>query len=129
MEQPKNKAILVTYLERNKVLKISESNETGDVEFLEEEFRKEFKIVSNVSVNVTFQRYDSDWGEYVDLDEDSKLAHKDKLKAIVSPSLTAPSTDSSEAIIHGGMPSSDSEDDFLVGSQKHLNVIRDSPDE
>lgn len=89
----------MTYLERNKVLKIPESNKTGDVEFLEKEFRKEFKFHSNVSLNVTFQCFDSDWGEYVDLDEDCTLVHKDKLKAVVSPLLTTPSTDSCEVIM------------------------------
>ena len=63
------------------------------------EFRKEFKFHSNVSLNVTFQRFDSDWGEYVDLDEDCTLVHKDKLKAVVSPLLTTPSTDSCEVIM------------------------------
>jgi len=63
MEQTKTKSILVTYLERNKVLKIPESNKTGNVEFMEKEFRKEFKFHSNVSLNVIFQRFDSDWGE------------------------------------------------------------------
>jgi len=35
----------------------------------------------------------------VDLDGDCTLVHKDKLKAVVSPLLTTPSTDSCEVIM------------------------------
>ena len=91
MEEPKTKSVLVTYLERNKVLKIPESNESGELKFLTEEFRKQFKFASNVSLVITFQRYDNDWGEYVELDDECTLLHKDKLKAVVTPVLTTPS--------------------------------------
>ena len=55
MEEPKTKSVLVTYLERNKVLKIADSNDSSDVKRLEEEFRKEFKFDSNVRLIITFQ--------------------------------------------------------------------------
>ena len=83
------KSILVTYLERNKIFTLP--NSSDGLSLLEEKFRKEFKFESNVSLEITFQRLhvDEDWGEiYIDLDGDSTLNHKDKLKAVVAPVLT-----------------------------------------
>ena len=37
---------------------------------------------------VTFQRFDNEWNEYVDLEEDEVINDKDKLKVVVSPSLS-----------------------------------------
>lgn len=96
MEEPKTKSVLVTYLERNKILKIPVSSKTGELKFLEKEFRNEFKFESNVNLLITFQRFDGEWDEYVDLDEDCALAHKDKLKAVVSPMLITPPNEISE---------------------------------
>ena len=89
MAIPKSKSILVSYLERNKILKIPDSTD-GDVTFLEREFKKEFKFGSNVNLLVTFQRYDSEWGEYVDLDDEYSLGNKEKLKAVVTPVVVTP---------------------------------------
>lgn len=64
---------------------------------LEEQFRKEFKFNSNISLEITFQwlHVDEDWGKiYIDLDGDSTLKHKDKLKAVVAPVLTTPKNSS-----------------------------------
>lgn len=74
-----NKSILVTYLDRNKIIQLSSSNvEKTDLTMLEERFRKDFKFVG---VEITFQRLQV--GEiYIDLDEDSILYHKDRLKAM-----------------------------------------------
>ena len=83
------KSVLVTYQERNKVLKVPEE---GDLKVLEGEFRKVFKIESDARLVVTFQRYDTDWGEYVDLEEECTLQHKDKIKAVVN-SVVTPSTE------------------------------------
>jgi hypothetical protein len=96
MEEPKTKSVLVTYLERNKVLKIADSNDSSDVKRLEGEFRKEFKFDSNVRLIITFQRYDRDWEEFVDLDDECTLLNKDKLKAVVTPLLATPTTEISE---------------------------------
>ncbi len=78
------KSVLVSFQERNKVLKLFED---GDLKVLEKEFRKAFKLDSEASL-VTFQRYDTDWGEYVDLDDECTLQHKDKVKAVVSSVVT-----------------------------------------
>lgn len=86
------KTVLVTYLECNKIFTFPSSGDgRSDLTVLEEQFRKEFKFDSNVSLEITFQRLqvDCDWGEiYIDLDHDSTLNHKDKLKAVVTPVLT-----------------------------------------
>ena len=101
------KSILVTYLERNKIFTLlprRSGDAASDVTILEELFRKEFKFDSNVSLEITFQRLqvDSDWGEiYIDLDDDSTLNHKDKLKAVVTPVLTMPKNSSEvRAVYH-----------------------------
>lgn len=89
MEEPKTKSVsLVTYLERNKI-KIPVSSKKSFA-------RKFFKFESNVNLLITFQCFDGEWDEYVDLDEDCALAHKDKLKAVVSPMLTTPPNEISE---------------------------------
>ena len=82
------KAVLVSYLERQKVLKI-DAHKISDVKFLALEFRKQFAFNSNVNL-VTFQRFDSEWGEYVELESDDEIEHKDKLKAVVTPFLVTP---------------------------------------
>ena len=101
------KSILVTYLERNKIFTLlprRSDDGASDVTILEELFRKEFKFDSNVTLEITFQRLqvDSDWGEiYIDLDDDSTLNHKDKLKAVVTPVLTTPKNSSEvRAVYH-----------------------------
>ena len=64
----------------------------SDLKFLTEEFRREFKFDSNIDLVVTFQRFDSEWGEYIDLEADCSVCHKDKLKVIVTPLLVTPAT-------------------------------------
>ena len=96
MEDQQTKSILVTYLERNKVLKIpsldANITKVSDIILLMDDFKKEFKFDCNVRLEITFQKFDSEWGEYVDLDEGSTLEHKDKLNAVVTPMLTTPSS-------------------------------------
>ena len=79
------KSVLVTYLERNKVLCIESLNDEEDLKILEGEFRQQFKLESATDLSVTFQRFDADWGEYVELDHSSALHFKDKLKAVTTP--------------------------------------------
>ena len=42
---------------------------------------------SNVNLLVTFQKFDKDWGEYINLEIPAVLSDKDKLKAVVTPLL------------------------------------------
>ncbi len=69
MVKAEAKSVLVSHLQRNKVLKVPATNERGDLKFLEEVFRKEFQFDSNVSLVITFQHFDRDWEQYVDLDD------------------------------------------------------------
>ena len=75
---------LVSYLERNKKISIPEHKSEGDVEYLRREFLKNFYSEKNVKPHITFQHFDPEWEEYVDLDEDAVVPHKKKLKAIVT---------------------------------------------
>ena len=57
-----------------------------DLQFFESEF-KTFSFHKNVRLCVTFQRYDKDWEEYVDLEPTDIIENKDKLRTVVSPLL------------------------------------------
>ena len=52
-----------------------------DLQFLESEFKTSFSFQKNVRLCVTFQRYDKDWEEYVDLEPTDIIENKDKLRA------------------------------------------------
>ena len=80
--------VLVSYLERNKKITIPEFSGDSDIKYLRKEFRANFDYGKNVRLQITFQRYDPEWEEFVDLDEDGEVHHKDKLKAVVSPILS-----------------------------------------
>ena len=62
----------------------------SDVSFLELEFRKKFAFEAHVNLVVTFQRFDPEWNETVDLDEAAVINNKDKLTALVTPILVIP---------------------------------------
>lgn len=81
------KSVRISYLERKKILKIPEAKNNTDLDFLAEQFKKEFGLESDVSV--IFQRFDDDWEENIDLDAESVINDKDKLNALV---LNIPST-------------------------------------
>lgn len=85
------KNVLISYGERNKVLRIPQVINEPDVRHLEKEFRKEFKFLGNVNLDISFQRFDNDWEEYVELDESCTIKNKEKLKAIVTPLLVSQS--------------------------------------
>ena len=36
--------------------------------------------------DITFQKFDSEWNEYIDLEDTDKISDKDKLKVVVTPS-------------------------------------------
>ena len=77
------KTVLVSYLERNKVIRIPESKKENDIDYLAKEFKKAFAFGRNVNILLTFQKFDQDWNEYIDLDDDSVLCNKDNIKAVV----------------------------------------------
>lgn len=90
------KSVLVCYSDRKKVFKIDPKKQMSDIEFLTMEFKKEFSFETQVNVSVTFQRFDPEWGESVDLDIDSDINHKDKLVAVVMPVLQTPNLSSGD---------------------------------
>ena len=49
--------MLVSYMERNKVIKVPLDCEEGDIVYLKKEFMKQFSFASQVSIDVAFQRY------------------------------------------------------------------------
>lgn len=84
------RAVLVSYLGSNKVLKIP-SGTADDIEYLRGVFCQEFSVEPNIGC-IIFQKYDNDWSEYIDLESDAHLQNKDRLKAVVTTS--DPTTDS-----------------------------------
>ena len=81
------KCVLVSYGERNKVISIPESKRGNDLNYLSQEFKKMFSFGDNVNLLLTFQKFDNDWCEYLDLEENCSLSNKDKIKAVVTPIL------------------------------------------
>jgi hypothetical protein len=77
MAAPGSKQILVTYSDRKKVLNIPPE---GDIDFLTKEFFRIFEI--NSAKRVVFQRFNSTFQEYVDLENGNEICDKDKLQAV-----------------------------------------------
>ena len=65
----------VLYLERNKIIKIPPATGITDLEYLEAEFRRCFRFENNVALEVTFQRFDEDWNDYVEIEKDDGVFH------------------------------------------------------
>ena len=80
-------------------MKISPNSGLSDVEVLTKSFRTEFKFEANVNVVITFQRFDPDWDETVDLESESVINDKDKLIAVVTPLLVTPFTSPVESCV------------------------------
>ena len=76
----------MSYLDRNKIVNIP-SSESDELSYLRKKFYNLFSFGSNVNLLVTFQKFDNDWGEYIDLEAPFALCNKDKLKAVVTPLL------------------------------------------
>ena len=52
----------------------------------------------NDCTDVTFQRYDPEWEEFVDLDLESVLEVKEKIRAIITPPITTASCSALECV-------------------------------
>ena len=83
------KTVLLSYLERNRVVKIPNGEKSSDLAFLEKEFRKLFLYEDNISISVSFHRFSADWEDYVELEGDESINDKDKLKVVVTPKLVS----------------------------------------
>jgi len=92
----------VSFQDRNKVLHINSSAIEGDIAYLEKEFFRAFARTVSEGQIITFQRFDTTWDSFVDLEEGDTVEDRDKLKAVVSePTSTRsqPNTSSSGNIV------------------------------
>ena len=79
--------VLVSYLDRNKIFSLPDTTDISDVKYLHQEFLVAFFSAQNINFVVVFQKYDSDWDSFVDIEGDSVLSDKDKLRAVIMPIL------------------------------------------
>ena len=87
---PYERRILLCHRERNKVVVVPVDKTESDLSYLRKEFMKAFNYANNISIDVTFQKYDPDREYYVDLSDDCILGAKEKLKAVVTPRTVTP---------------------------------------
>ena len=88
---PKSATAFRTWREIRRYQSIPEHKSEGDVEHLKKEFLKKLYSKKNVkpqSAQITFQHFDPEWEEYVDLEDDAVVPNNRKLKAIVTPHLS-----------------------------------------
>ena len=83
------KMVVLSYQGSNKKVVIPQTKGMMDVQYLEEEFKKRFNF-TETNAKVTFQRLDEDVGEYIDLEDGDEICHKEKLNAVVTPSISEP---------------------------------------
>ena len=81
------KKVPVSFLERKQVFEVPNIIE-DDLSYLTSEVLKGFTFNTNVNLEVTFQKYDKDWDEYLDVSKDYRVEDKDRLKAVVTSSIT-----------------------------------------
>ena len=94
------KSVLVSYQQRNKILQIPESKEETDIEFLTGEFKRAFELGETFDI-IVFQVFDKEWNEYIDLDGNSSLCNKDKIRVVLTPAVAqqTPTTGSASSIM------------------------------
>lgn len=86
-----SKTILLTYQESRKKV-VLPPEKSSDLTYLESTFRKLFHYEKQVNLVISFQRFDPDFGEFVDLEEGEWLHHLDKLNVVVTSTLVTPPT-------------------------------------
>ena len=64
-------------VDRNKPVTIPRDIVDGDIRYLREKFLQSFDYSKNIKLTITFQRYDSEWEMFTDLEEDARIEHKD----------------------------------------------------
>lgn len=101
-----SKTVLVLFKERNKVLRISQgisiTNE-DEIACLKEQFCRAFSQTLSEGQLITFQRFDSAWDSFVDVDESDAVEDRDKLKVVVTERA---STNSSRGMVNTEISSS-----------------------
>ena len=83
------KCFLLSYLERNKIVKIPQEKEQTDLLFICQEFTNSLSFERNVGLCLSFQRYDDEWEAIVEIDEGEEI-NTEKIRAVVMPILTTP---------------------------------------
>lgn len=83
LQRPVNmsKSVLMSYQQRNKIVKIPEG--VPNVDYLQEQFMEHFSIDIPVGSSLSFQRFDREWEEYVELDTEAVLGEKERLRVII----------------------------------------------
>lgn len=76
-----SKRVLLTYLERNKIIAIPDETEEGDVNYAKKEFQRAFSFEGHATV--ILQKFDQEWDTYIDLEDDDALVDRDKIKVVV----------------------------------------------
>ena len=71
---------------------IPADKEVSDLAYLEVAFRQHFNFEQQVNLKLSFQRFDADFDELVDLDDGEDLRHLEKLNVVVTPILVTPPT-------------------------------------
>ena len=66
------------------VISIPESKRGNDLNYLSQEFKKVFSFGDKCQPAINFQKFDNDWCEHLDLEENCSLSNKDKIKAVVT---------------------------------------------
>lgn len=94
-----SRSVLISFSESNKKVVIPSVTHVNDLEYLRRICLTKFNFQSspNVRIELTLQKYDTDWETFVDLDDDYIAEDRDKLKLLVSPSLTDAFSGASES--------------------------------
>ena len=74
------RAVLLQFGERKKAISIPEDSSVPDIEFL----KKGFQQWSGESAEPHFQKFDTDWEEWLEVEEDFKAGSKERLKVVLS---------------------------------------------
>ena len=76
------KTVLLSYSERNKLVKIPEDKGESDLAYLQRKF-KELYSVEGTTTRVSFQRYNEEWKTLLEVDEDDAIMNKDTFKVVI----------------------------------------------
>ena len=74
----------MSFKERNKVLRISTSTVEKEFACLKEQLCRAFDETLSEGQFVTFQRFDSAWDSFVDLEDGDAVEDRDKLKVVIT---------------------------------------------
>ena len=85
-----SKTVLLKYKESRKKIVIPAEKGISDMAFVESSFRKLFKFEGQVNLTISFQRFDMDFQELVDLEENEELQDMEKLNVVVTSTVTTP---------------------------------------